>query len=365
MAGILDFFSPESGQRRRAALDQLGRSAEYYVPPELRQLLGFAAEMTPTATIDRAAQAGGQMLAPDRTPMQRVGDFGGMLSETAGVAAPMAVAGRAGMPVAQAVQEGLLGFSMGADDVGRKFVERMNQPGPVPTMYSNPVMGAPSTTSRSLNPAEQMAKDILDLRAAGRADEVTEEMMAQADPQYMFANTPLPMDEASRMARAEEAGFDTGVPLYHGTGGDFQAFDAGRFQQHDFGTGGAGVYSSGDPGLAGAYSDLVTRPSGDNANILPIVTRRTDAYDTGGYRNINSYEGSRAYSQKMQDLGVDNVFYRDNVTGEIIENTTFNPRNIRARFARFDPEFRHLRNLSAGVGGLGLLSTMLPQEEQY
>ena len=40
-------------------------------------------------------------------------------------------------------------------------------------------------------------------------------------------------------------------------------------------------------------------------------------------------------------------------------------RGMRSRFARFDPEFRHLRNLSAGVGGLGLLSTMLPQEEQY
>ena len=145
MAGILDFFSPESGQRRRAALDQFGRSAEYYVPPELRQLLGFAAEMTPTATIDRAAQAGGRMMAPGRTPMQRVGDLGGMLSETAGVAAPMAVAGRAGMPVAQAVQEGLLGFSTWADDAGRKAVERANQLGPVPTMFSNPMMGTQPT----------------------------------------------------------------------------------------------------------------------------------------------------------------------------------------------------------------------------
>jgi hypothetical protein len=35
-------------------------------------------------------------------------------------------------------------------------------------------------------------------------------MMAQA-PQYMYNNTPLPMDEASRMVRA-----NTSVPLYHG-----------------------------------------------------------------------------------------------------------------------------------------------------
>src|SRR6056297_1716578 len=139
---ITEFLSPEAEQRRREALDDFGRDVGYYVPPEMRGLLGFAAEMTPSATIDRAAQAGGEMLAPGRTPTQRLGSAGDMLSETAGVAAPMAVATRAGMPVAQAVQEGLLGVSMAADDMGRRVIERANQPGPAPTMYSNPVMRA-------------------------------------------------------------------------------------------------------------------------------------------------------------------------------------------------------------------------------
>jgi hypothetical protein len=43
----------------------------------------------------------------------------------------------------------------------------------------------------------------------------------------------------------------------------------------------------------------------------------------------------------------------------------YDPSSIRSRFARFDPRLAHLRNLSAGAGGLGLLSTMMPQEEQY
>ena len=47
------------------------------------------------------------------------------------------------------------------------------------------------------------------------------------------------------------------------------------------------------------------------------------------------------------------------------EYVTFNPANIRSRFARFDPEFKHLRNLSAGVGGMGLLGMSYPQEGQY
>lgn len=136
---LLDRILGSTGQERTAALRDLGRRAEYYVPPELRGILGFAAEMTPSETLNRAAVAGGEMLAPGRTPMQRVGSAGRMLSETAGVAAPIAAGPRAGMTAAQSLQEGLLGFSMAADDAGRRFVERMNQPGPVPTMYSNPV----------------------------------------------------------------------------------------------------------------------------------------------------------------------------------------------------------------------------------
>lgn len=137
MASFLDAILGMSGQERTEALRQFGRDLEYYVPPELRGILGLAAEMTPTATLERAAQAGGEMLAPDRTAMERLGSAGQMLSETAGVAAPMMVAGRAAMPAAQALQEGLLGFSVAADDVGRRFVERMNQPGPVPTASAN------------------------------------------------------------------------------------------------------------------------------------------------------------------------------------------------------------------------------------
>ena len=117
MDGILNFFGSEAGQRRRAALDDLGRNIGYYIPPELRGLLGAVAEMTPTSTLERAAQASQSMVAPDRTASERIGDFGTMLSETAGVVAPAMVANRAAMPTAQAVQESLLGFSASAPSV--------------------------------------------------------------------------------------------------------------------------------------------------------------------------------------------------------------------------------------------------------
>jgi hypothetical protein len=140
MNGLFEFFSPKAGQRRRAALDEFGRDIGYYVPPELRGLLGFVAEATPTATVDRASRASMRAADPTRSASERIGDVGNMLSEVAGVVAPAAVANRAAMPAAQALQDSLMGFSMGAQDLGRTVVDRLNQPGPVPTMYSNPIM---------------------------------------------------------------------------------------------------------------------------------------------------------------------------------------------------------------------------------
>lgn len=135
--GVLDFFGAEAGQRRRRALDELGRDIAYYLPPEIRPIVGLLAESTPTATLERAGRASERMLDPDRTARQRVGDLGEMLSETAGVVAPAAVASRAAMPAAQAIQEGLLGMSVPARAAGQAVIDRANQPGPVPTMYSN------------------------------------------------------------------------------------------------------------------------------------------------------------------------------------------------------------------------------------
>ena len=64
------------------------------------------------------------------------------------------------------------------------------------------------------NEAEEVARRILELRQAGRSDEVTEKMMSAADDPYMNENTPLPMDRASREARADEMFPRKG---YHGT----------------------------------------------------------------------------------------------------------------------------------------------------
>jgi hypothetical protein len=210
------------------------------------------------------------------------------------------------------------------------------------------------------NEAEAMARNILEMRAAGRAGDVTEEMRAAADPMYMYQNTPLPMDEASRMARAREMGFDTGLPLYHGTGSDFQAFDPARFGQSDHGAQGRGVYASQSPDLASSYATLVAE---DGRQVYPLTYGLRNAY--AGEIPTAMYDEGRsvAFTNSLQGAGFDGVM-RPNQRrgGEVTEAVAFDPALVRSRFALFDPEFRHLRNLSAGIGGLGLLS--LPQDEE-
>ena len=71
-------------------------------------------------------------------------------------------------------------------------------------------------TAKTPDQSEAIAEGVLALRDQGLARYVTDDMMAKADDRYMFANTPLPMDEASRMERASEMGFDPRT-FYHGT----------------------------------------------------------------------------------------------------------------------------------------------------
>ena len=66
----------------------------------------------------------------------------------------------------------------------------------------------------TLTPAQSQAQEVLNLLKTGRASEVTDDMLAAADDAYLFNNYDLPMDEASRMGRAEERGADLTRPLF-------------------------------------------------------------------------------------------------------------------------------------------------------
>lgn len=102
----------------------------------------------PVEAIGQSMRAGERMMSPDVPGWDRVAAMGDMLSGVAGVAAPAAALARTGAPAATALMEGLLGWSptreaVGdtARAVGRDVVDRLNQRGPMPTTYSNPIPG--------------------------------------------------------------------------------------------------------------------------------------------------------------------------------------------------------------------------------
>ena len=235
--------------------------------------------------------------------------------------------------------------------------------------------------ARALTPQQEMAERILEMRAAGNAADVTDEMMAMADDVTMFNRTPLPMDEASRMARAQEAGFDAGQPLYHGTGADFDAYRDNR----------RGNFFSDSPEIADIYASGSTGGSvrGQSANagpnIQPVMLGGreisvSDIGPDGGHgwntdnlaKTVPGVEKSplgtypRRLNEAAQREGFDRLRIDDmlDLGGEQTQWMSLNPATIRSRFARFDPEFAHLGNLSAGVAGLGVVGLGATQGQQ-
>ena len=203
------------------------------------------------------------------------------------------------------------------------------------------------------NAAEDMARRILELRNAGRADEVTEEMMSAADDPYMFENTPLDMSQEALMARADEMGFDVDNVSYHGTKvASLDKFDPEFMKQ---GLGGKVLYSTDTPLIASdyaggdlPYNEFIESGSG----VLPLRLRgkrkAMPAADLAKGKN-KYFENVRENIQTAKDEGFSGMdLQTTDPTGAKVQ-TTFDLADVRSKFARFDPEFRNLRNLSASI----------------
>lgn len=87
----------------------------------------------------------------------------------------------------------------------------------------------------------------------------------------------LPMDLASRMARAKEMGFDTERTLYHGTSSDFDQFDPHRYME-TFGNPGNGrpdspMYFAKSPEYANYVADYKAERTGGAPSVMPVFLR--------------------------------------------------------------------------------------------
>ena len=209
--------------------------------------------------------------------------------------------------------------------------------------------------------SENIADYVAELLRQGRAKEVTDDLMAQADPQrlmhhYKSGNTgaDMPMDYANRMARAGQMGFDTGNKLYHGSVRDFNSFIPSQS-----GKVGPGVYMTPNERKAGIFSGyeydnnpriekLLNEGNEKSSQVYGLLaTNRPATMEARqAVRTNESAYDDRAehYRKKFDEMGFDGVSVAD-------ERTILDPTNIRSQFARFDPRLSHLSHLSASTGG--------------
>jgi hypothetical protein len=180
----------------------------------------------------------------------------------------------------------------------------------------------------------------------------------------------LAMDEASRLARAKEIGFDTSKTYYHGMPNKMEgnAFDPKRSKTKGL------MFFSDDPSFAGHFADGEL-PHAPGQNVLPVHLKTKDAFDYEnpdhieslsnllGKRNIpfNREEISNGgweflenpnIIKAIKDLGHDGMHVREWKNKNL---AVFEPHQIRSKFAEFDPSKADSGNISAGLAGAGLL----------
>jgi hypothetical protein len=261
-------------------------------------------------------------------------------------------------------------------------------------VVAKPIMAA---GRKAADVAKSPAQKVADLLASGRADEVTDEMLGKLTPNdnaellelYQSGATgmDLPMDEASRMARASEQGY--AGDYFHGSNLDFPGFDNST----------RGTFLTNSPAVADSYV------AKDGGTIYPALVRGGSDFPVveGGGRFYSDIPQS-ALPEELEfmkyDIGSDIPLITDNVVsrarderlpGVIFEDiidrgpnlkqyrgetdlmaqdrtrqaavpsdviNTLDPSRVRSKFARFDPRLSNLKNLSAAAASIpgGLLA---------
>lgn len=175
---------------------------------------------------------------------------------------------------------------------------------------------------------------------------------SRAAPQ---ASRTLPMDEASRMARAKEMGFDTEAAYYHGTDAAFDSFNPAAGSKEN------GVFLSRDPAVASRYAgtnNLTPSEAVTGKQVYPLHVRgKLKTVNWKGRRYDDDRmvkEIERARRQGFDGLDIKNIVDESSVRGERAAQTQtvmFDSKNIRSKFAKFDPAQSDSPIISNGFPG--------------
>lgn len=183
------------------------------------------------------------------------------------------------------------------------------------------------------------------LRESGEAMMAGEETLASQDERDEYAAAVakgLPMDQKSRMARAEAMGFDTSKVLYHGTNAQFTEFNSEFFGEgSSFSDWGEGFYFTDVREAAETYGDTVMEvflrmenPATNEVMMSPEIQNVID--DGMGFQTVQ---------EALEKMGYDSIIV-DHVGGGR-EFVVFNPANVRSINAAFDPDYAESADLLA------------------
>lgn len=158
--------------------------------------------------------------------------------------------------------------------------------------------------------------------------------------------------------RAEAMGFNVREPMYHGTEKEFTKFDLSKHgSATDKGDFGKAVYVTTDPEIAKVYAyDSMTKNAG--SQILPLLVKEGKQYKVNGQQGMNELieklggedkwfdltNNPDAYAKAVKELGFDSVRDRG-----YQQTAIYDPKNIRSKFAAFDPKKANSPDLLAGA----------------
>lgn len=155
-------------------------------------------------------------------------------------------------------------------------------------------------------------------------------------------------DEISRQKRAAEQGFV--LPAYHGsTAGDITSFEARRPA-----LGSAGVYASTDPAHANVFAhppipkDPNTPIPSAGGAIYPLLIRGKIAPREYVNSLYDKYGDHDKVEKEVKNQGFSG-FYEDRQHHGLV---VFDPKNVRSRFAQFNPQRTEDSELLAKKGGM-------------
>ena len=235
----------------------------------------FNQMLNPVEAIGQSMSASQQMLAPETAGWDRVTALGNMLSGVAGVTAPAAAAYKAAMPAATALMESLLGWS----PLRQPILDRATQPGPMPTLYSNPIagdVGRPPVTFDEVERAMREAQNAPPIMAGGpMASDVSRPPVTFADAERAMQEAPLAEIPRITPSDLQGARIIPAVADLTRAGGYYTGIDASKIDVPEAMLGGPGyplLKSSQEAGLAWAVQgkSVGTKKAGTGADLVAI-----------------------------------------------------------------------------------------------